>query len=171
MEQDDKCRFVIVTKLNCLISHKYYSHKKLICTICNSIFSNREALLNHEKVYHSDRDLPIINLPSPDNAFINFDITRETDLEKTVFYPFVCYADVEASTKVVDGKTIQVPNSYLIFSPDLMFLLDEQLRRYSFIKSFSSDDPVLLMRTFVDDLSSLHYSHNNRMILMQEYLA
>jgi hypothetical protein len=71
MEQDDKCHFVLITKLNCLISEKYYSHKKLICTRCCSIFSNREALLNHEKVYHSSKDLPIINLPSPDKAFIN----------------------------------------------------------------------------------------------------
>jgi hypothetical protein len=135
----------------------------LICTICNSIFSNREALLNHEKVYHSDRELPIINLPNPDKTFINFDITRESDLKKTVFYPFVCYADFEASTKVVDGKTIQVPNSYVIFSPDLMFLVDEELSRHSLIKSFWSDDPELLMRNFVSDLSDLHKSHMFRM--------
>jgi hypothetical protein len=150
---------LLITKLNCLISHKYYSQKNLICTICNNIFSNREALLNHEKLYHSDRELPIINLPNPDKTFINFDITRERDLKNTVFYLFVCYADFEASTKVVDGKTIQVPNSYVIFSLDLMFLLDEQLSRQSFIKSSWSDDPELLMRNFVSDLSDLHKSH------------
>jgi hypothetical protein len=136
----------------------------LICTICYTIFYNREALLNHEKVYHSDRKLPIINLPNPDKAFINFDITHETDLKKTVWYPFVFYADFEASTKVEDGKTIQVPNSYVIFSPDLMFLVDEQLSRQSFIKSFFSDDAELLMRQFVDDLRCLHKSHKYRII-------
>jgi hypothetical protein len=73
----------------------------------------------------------------------------------------VFYADFEASTK--NGKAIQVPNSYVIFSPDLMFLLDEQLSRHSFIKSFFSDDPELLMRTFVDDLRCLHTSHKFRM--------
>jgi hypothetical protein len=98
MEQDNKSHFVLITKLNCLISEKYHSHKKLICTKCNTIFSNREALLNHEKTYHSNKDLPIINLPKPEEAFIKFDITRENDLKKTVFYPLVCYADFEAST-------------------------------------------------------------------------
>jgi hypothetical protein len=102
--------------------------------MCYSIFSNREALLNHEKIYHSDKELPIINLPSPDKAFINFDKTRERDLKKTVWYPFLCYADFEASTKVEDGKTIQVPNSYVIFSPDLTQLVGESISHYSFMK-------------------------------------
>jgi hypothetical protein len=136
MEEDDKCHFVLVTKLNCLMSEKYHSHKKLICTTCNTVFSTREALLNHEKIYHSDRQLPIINLPSYDKAFINFDITRETDLKKTIWYPFVCYADFEASTKVVDGKIIQVPNSYVIFSPDLTQLTTEEVCRDNFLKSY-----------------------------------
>jgi hypothetical protein len=163
IEQDDKCHFVIITKLNCLISHKYYSHKKLICAICNTIFSNREALLNHEKVYHSDKELPIINFPSPDKAFINFDITRERDLKKTVWYPFVFYADFEASTKVVDSKAVRVPNSYIIFSPDLSQLVNEELISNSFIKSSSSDDPYVLMRQFINDLRTLHKSHIFRM--------
>jgi hypothetical protein len=119
-------------------------------------------LLNHEKRYHSNKELPIINLPSVDKAFINFDITREIDLKKTIFYPFVCYADFEASTKVVDGKTIQVPNSSVILSPDLLLLRDTRLNRKSYLKSFWSDDLEMLMRHFIRDLHDLHTSHMYR---------
>jgi non-ribosomal peptide synthetase component E (peptide arylation enzyme) len=84
-------------------------------------------------------------------------------LKKTVWYPFVYYADFEASTKVVDGKTIQVGNSYVIFSPDLSQLVDESLTERSFIKSHFSDDPEVLMRNFIEDLSTLHKSHIMRM--------
>jgi hypothetical protein len=75
----------------------------------------------------------------------------------------VCYADFEASTKVEDRKTIQVPNSYVIFSPDLSMLVDEEFSERSFIKSHFSDDPEVLMRNFIDDLSTLHKSHIMRM--------
>jgi hypothetical protein len=119
--------------------------------------------LNHETTYHSDKELPVITLPEPEKAIIKFDITEERDLKKTVWYPFVCYADFEASTKVEDGKTIQVPNSYVIFSPDLSQLVDEALTEHSFIKLHFSDDPEVLMRNFIDDLSTLHKSHIMRM--------
>jgi hypothetical protein len=46
---DDKSHSVIITKLNCIVSEKYYSHKKLIFSMCTTIFSNREARLNHSK--------------------------------------------------------------------------------------------------------------------------
>jgi hypothetical protein len=131
MNDGDKCHFVLVTKVNSLISEKYRSHKTLVCALCYNIFSCREALLNHEKEYHSEKELPIISLPSPENAFIDFDITRAKDLKKTVWYPFVCYADFEASTKVVNGKRIQVPNSYVIFSPELScYLMKVLLEMY-----------------------------------------
>jgi hypothetical protein len=68
------------------------------------------------------------------------------DLKKTVYYPFVCYADFEASNIVVDGKTIQVPNSYVILSPDLLLLRDRRMCRTSYLKSFYSDNPEELMR-------------------------
>jgi hypothetical protein len=159
LEQDDKCHFVLITKLNSIISEKYYSHKKLIFAKCNSIFSNREDLLNHEKIYHSSKELPIIKLPNPDKACIKFVITSESDLKKTIYYPFVCYADFEASTKVVDGKTILVPNSYVILSPDLLLLRDTRLNRTSYLKSYWSHDPEELMRHFVSDLDTLHSIH------------
>jgi hypothetical protein len=67
-------------------------------------------LFNHEKKDYSERETefkPI--LPSRENANINFDVTSESDLRKTVWYPFICYADFETSTKDVDGKSIQLP--------------------------------------------------------------
>jgi hypothetical protein len=73
LEEEDKSHFLLISKLNCLISEKYYSHKKLICTRCSTIFSTREALFNHEKSYHSSKELPEIILPEPDKAFLNFD--------------------------------------------------------------------------------------------------
>jgi hypothetical protein len=98
MEEGEKSHFVLITKLNCIVSEKYCKHKKLICTPCNTTFSTREALWNHEKLYHSNVQLPVIKLPPPEKSYINFDLTRESDLKKTVWYPFVCYADFEAST-------------------------------------------------------------------------
>jgi hypothetical protein len=92
-------------------------------------------------------------------AFIKLDITSESDLKKTIYYPFVCYADFEASTKVEDGKTIQVPNSYVILSPDLLLLRDKRINRTSYLKSYWSDDPEDLMRLFISDLDTLHSSH------------
>jgi hypothetical protein len=71
----------------------------------------------------------------------------------------VCYADFESSNKVVDGKTIQVPNSYVILSPDLLLLRDTRLKLSSYLKSLWSDDPELLMRHFISDLNDLHTSH------------
>jgi hypothetical protein len=163
LEEEDKSHFVFITKLNCIISEKYYSHKKLICTRCSNIFSTREALLNYEKSYHSTKELPAINLPQPDKAFINFDVTREADLKKTVYYPFVCYADFEASTKVANGKTVLIPNSYVILSSDLMFLTNDNMFEYSYLKSYCSDNPDDLMRHFVTDLNRRHNSHMMRM--------
>jgi hypothetical protein len=49
--EGDICHFVIVTKPNCIISNKYRSHKTLVCALCYSVFSKREALLNHELSY------------------------------------------------------------------------------------------------------------------------
>jgi hypothetical protein len=163
MEDGEKSHFVLITNLSSVLSEKYRKHKKLICTPCNTTFGTREALLNHEKLYHSTKELPIIKLPTNDKAYINFDITRESDLKKTVLYPFVCYADFEASTKVVNGKTIQVPNSYVIFSPELMTLRDDRLHYSSFLKTYYDDDPEMLMRNFVDHLKALHTSHKFRM--------
>jgi hypothetical protein len=84
MEEGEKSHFVLITKLNCIVSEKYYIHKKLVCTPCNTTFSRIEALLNHEKLYHSNVQLPVIKLPTSDKAYINFDLTRESDLKKTV---------------------------------------------------------------------------------------
>jgi hypothetical protein len=95
--KDDKSHYILITNLKCIVSEKYHSHKKLICSQCNTIFSRREALLNHAKKFHSSGELPIINLPKPENAQIKFDISSELDLKKTIYYPFVCYADFEAS--------------------------------------------------------------------------
>jgi hypothetical protein len=160
---EKSANFVLIIKPNCILSSKYHSHNKLVCTLCCTEFSSREALLNHEAIYHSEKELPIKTVSEPEKAVIKFDITQERDLKKTVWYPFVCYADFEASTKVVDGKTIQVPNSYVIFSPDLALLLEESLSERSFFKWHFSDDPEVLMHNFIQELSTLHNSHIMRM--------
>jgi hypothetical protein len=54
LKDGDNSHFVLITKLNCVVSEKYYSQEKLISGKCYSIFSDREALLNHEKKEHSD---------------------------------------------------------------------------------------------------------------------
>jgi hypothetical protein len=80
-----------------------------------------------------------------------------------VWYPFVCYADFEASTKEVDGKLIQVPNSYVIFSPELAMLSDTQLSDNAFLKWHFSDNPENLTVNFIENVNRLHNSHVNRM--------
>jgi hypothetical protein len=87
LKDGDNSHFVLITKRTCVVSEKYYSHKKLICSKCYSIFSDREGLLNHENKEHNDDSEGIqVSLPDKDKASINFDIKRENDLKKTVWY-------------------------------------------------------------------------------------
>jgi hypothetical protein len=111
------------------------------------------------KKYHRSDGNTEITLPKPEDAYINFDITRESDLVKTEWLRFVTFFDFEASTVVRDGQKIQIPNSYCIFSPELMDLTDTKLHQESYLKIGYSDDPDELLRKFVKDISDLHHTH------------
>jgi hypothetical protein len=70
---------------------------------------------------------------------------------------------------VVDGKTTQLPYSYVILSSDLLLLRDKRMSRSSYLKSYYSDYPEKLMEQFIKDLDALHTSHtyqfeNNRKV-------
>jgi hypothetical protein len=74
LTEQDKLHFVIITKLNCIVSEKYKAHKCLVCNECLTTFTTSEAILNHMKKYHRSNGETEIKLPEPDKAFINFDI-------------------------------------------------------------------------------------------------
>jgi hypothetical protein len=50
---DNKKHFVLILKLNCIMTEKYKSHTKPICSKCNIIFSNRQELKYHNSLKHS----------------------------------------------------------------------------------------------------------------------
>jgi hypothetical protein len=49
----NKGHFVLIVKLNCVLTEKYKSHIKPICLKCNTIFSTRQELTNHKLLKHS----------------------------------------------------------------------------------------------------------------------
>jgi hypothetical protein len=52
VDDNNKHHFVLILKLNCLLTEKYNLHKKPICSKCNAIFSNRQDLMNHKLLKH-----------------------------------------------------------------------------------------------------------------------
>jgi hypothetical protein len=93
----------------------------------------------------------ILVLPSlPEKALVKFDMEEKQDFYKTLRYFFVCYADFECSnipvqdpgTKKTKILLKQMPNSFMVFCPDLMFLDgNRSLSIGSYLKKFHSDDP------------------------------
>jgi hypothetical protein len=50
----------------------------------------------------------------------------------------------------------QIPNSFMVFCPDLLFLEDERkLSKDTYMKKFHSDDPYLVLAQFIDDLETI----------------
>jgi hypothetical protein len=90
---------------------------------------------------------------------MNFDMDNSKNFIKTQCAKFVTFFDFEASTVIVDGQKVQIPNSYCIFSPDLMFLSDTNLNRDAYFKKYESDDPDDLLEHFINDLDKLHFTH------------
>jgi hypothetical protein len=76
----------------------------------------------------------VLILPKQDEAWVKFDMENTQDFSKTLRYFFVCYADFESSnipslemkTEKTNILTRQIPNSFMIFCPDLLFLEDER---------------------------------------------
>jgi CRISPR/Cas system CSM-associated protein Csm4 (group 5 of RAMP superfamily) len=87
-------------------------------------------MYKHYIRYHSGEvKKPKIVLPKPPNNINRFDVYNEKHFKKTHRYPFVVYADIESfnlkhDDDASDPKIItrQIPNSYMVFSLDLLFL-------------------------------------------------
>jgi hypothetical protein len=104
-------------------------------------------------------------------------VYNEKHFKKTHRYPFVVYADFESFNLKHDEDsrdpkiiTRQIPNSYMVFSPDLIFI-EEADNHYNLtyeqrlsalhkrIRFYMHNDPDQLLDKFVDDLKSLHSIH------------
>jgi hypothetical protein len=160
--------FVLIKKLHVIFTEANAScrHVKM-CQDCGIICSTTEQLLRH---YKQDRredpmEQQILKLPSsPEKAWVKFDIENKYDFQKTQRYFFVCYADFECSnipvqdpgTKKTKILMRQIPNSFMVFCPDLMFLEDKRsLSIDSYLKKFHSDDPYQVVQEFVRALDTI----------------
>jgi hypothetical protein len=137
-----------------------------MCRDCGLVFKTSERLLQHYKEDHKDETMKkqVLKLPNQKEAWIRFNIDRNPDFSKTLRYFFVCYADFESSNipslemKTEKTKILmrQIPNSYMLFCPDLLFLEDERkLSKDSYMKKFQNDDPYLVLAKFIDDLETI----------------
>jgi hypothetical protein len=163
--------FVIVTKLGTIFSRvndKNYSHVKM-CRDCGLVFKTSERLLQHYKEDHKDETMKkqVLKLPEEENSWVRFNIDDNPDFTKTMRQFFVCYADFESSNipslEMKTDKTRilmrQIPNSYMLFCPDLMFLEDDQkLKKDSYLKKYHSDDPYMVLAKFIGDLETIRAS-------------
>jgi hypothetical protein len=176
-----KIHFVLVTNLATLVTEAYDGEKnrdKKTCIICHETLSSQESMYKHYIRYHSgEHKKPEIVLPKPPNNNNRFNIYDEKHFKKTQRYPFVVYAEFESYNLKCDEDskdpkivTRQIPNSYLLFSPDLLFLEEADNhynltyeQRLSAIKKctrfYMHYDPDQLLDKFVDDLMSLHALH------------
>jgi hypothetical protein len=124
--------FVIVTKLGTIftrVNDKNAGHIKM-CHTCGLICKTSERLLQHYKEDHKDETMKkqILLLPNQEDAWIRFNMENAQDFSKTLRYFFVCYADFECSNipslEMKTEKTRilmrQIPNSSMVFCPDLM---------------------------------------------------
>jgi hypothetical protein len=84
LEDGQDAHFVIITKLNCVLSEKYDSDTRVVCYRCLTSFSRLDALANHIRKFHTNASVPIIKLPKPEKAFISFSMDNPRDFKKTV---------------------------------------------------------------------------------------
>jgi hypothetical protein len=160
--------FVIVKKLGIIFTKAYdknHGHIK-VCRGCGQVCKTTERLLQHYKEDHKDDTMKkqVLILPKQDEAWIKFDMENTQDFSKTLRYFFVCYADFESSnipslemkTEKTKILTRQIPNSFMIFCPDLLFLEDERkLRMETYLKKFQSDDPYRVLEEFIRALDTI----------------
>jgi hypothetical protein len=160
--------FVLVKKLGVIFTKTYnknHGHVK-ICRGCGQVCKTTEQLLKHYKEDHKDETMKkqILILPKQEDAWVKFDMKNNQDFSKTLRYFFVCYVNFESSniptleTKSKKTKilTRQIPNSFMIFCPDLLFLEDERkLRMDTYLKKFQSDDPYKVLEEFIRALDTI----------------
>jgi hypothetical protein len=164
--------FVLIQKVHLIFNKAYQMNHNtaIVCPQCVTYISNKEYLPKHYSQYRAgDLRKPQIILPKPDKAFIKYDLNNPKHFKKTEVYPFVCFCDFEATNKVIteNGTEIitQVPNSYAIYSPDLLKLPNkhDRVSRDKAYKFYMHEDPEELMKKFVEDLYSLHNIHCNKL--------
>jgi hypothetical protein len=130
------------------------------------VYKTTEQLLKHYKEDHKDETMKkqILILPKQEDAWVKFDMQNKQDFSKTLRYFFVCYADFECSNiPMLDTKsektrilTRQIPNSFMVFCLDLLFLEDERkLRMDAYLKKFQSDDPYKVLEEFIHALDTI----------------
>jgi hypothetical protein len=163
--------FVIVKKLSTIISNPYdnsHGHIKM-CGDCGLVCSTTEQLLRHYlKDHKGEREKKQeITLPSVDNSWVKFDMDKKSDFNKTLRYFFVCYADFECSNIPVQDPSSkrtrvvmkQIPNSFMVFCPDFMYLTDgRHMSKESYLKKFHSDDPYEIVKKFIEALETIRES-------------
>jgi hypothetical protein len=126
-----------------------------------------EQLLRHYKEDHKDETMEkqTLVLPSREDAWVKFNMECRKDFYKTLRYFFVCYAGFECSnvppehdsgsmkTKILMK---QIPNSFMVFCPDLMDLTDKRtLSQESYLKKFHRDDPYEVVKEFIRALDTI----------------
>jgi hypothetical protein len=161
--------FVLVKKLQTIFitkNHEMHGHVKM-CQDCGIVCSTTEQLLRHYKFEHKNEtkgQQESVLPPIPEKAWIQFNLEEKHDFQKTQLYFFVCYADFECSNIPVQDpgtkktKTLmrQIPNSIMVFCPDLMFLEDKRsLSIDTYLKKFHSDDPYLVVQEFIRALDTI----------------
>jgi hypothetical protein len=155
--------FVIIKKLASIFSEAYNSnhgHEKM-CQSCGQVFKTTERLLEHYKEDHKDESMKkqVIILPQKDDAWVEFDMNNTQDFSKTLRHFFVCYADFECSNIPMDDPKIlirQVPNSFMVFCPDLLYLQNgKKLQRDTYLKYFQDDDPYKVLEEFIQALEKI----------------
>jgi hypothetical protein len=157
--------FVVIKKLASIFSEAYNSnhgHEKM-CQGCGLVFKSTERLLEHYKEDHKDENMKkqVINLPEKDVAWVEFDMNNKQDFSKTLRHFFVCYADFECSNIPIDdpsGKilTRQIPNSFMIFCPNLLNLNNgTKFQRESYLKYYQDDDPYKVLEQFIQALEKI----------------
>jgi hypothetical protein len=160
--------FVIVKKLGIIFTKAYdknHGHVK-VCRGCGQVCKTTERLLQHYKEDNKEDTMKkqVLILPKQDEAWVKFDMENTQDFSKTLWYFFVCYADFESSnipslemkTEKTKILTRQIPNSFMIFCPDLLFLEDERkLRTDTYLKKFQSDDPYRVLEEFIRALDTI----------------
>jgi hypothetical protein len=161
--------FVLVKKLQTIFitkNHEMHGHVKM-CQDHGIVCSTTEQLLRHYKFEHKNEtkgQQELVLPPIPEKAWIQFNLEEKYDFQKTQRYFFVCYADFECSNIPVQDpgtkktKTLmrQIPNSFMVFCPDLMFLEDKiSLSIDSYLKKFHSDDPYQVVQEFIRALDTI----------------
>jgi hypothetical protein len=160
--------FVLVKKLGIIFTKAYdknCGHVK-VCRGCGQVCKTTERLLQHYKEDHKDETMKkqILILLKQDEAWVKFNMQNSQDFSKTLRYFFVCYADFECSnipslemkTEKTRILTRQIPNSFMVFCPDLLFLEDERkLRIETYLKKFQSDDPYRVLEEFIRALDTI----------------